>query len=224
MPRNHGLVFESMMNTNARMVRPVLAGVYYKFNNNRMVTAIDKKTALVLIDLQKGIAKNPALTSMADVLKNVSRLVDAFRQNDLPVVVVHVEPGQAKWTKARKDDKRPSQSPAPDATQILEEIKTQPGDIFITKHTWGAFYETPLDRELKERNITGIVLAGVSTSIGVEGTARGASERGYNITFAQDAMTDTVAEAHERSVKYIFPRMGEVDHTAQIIQKLGDRI
>jgi nicotinamidase-related amidase len=65
------------------------------------------------------------------------------------------------------------------------------------------------------------VMAGISTSIGVEGTARQASERGYNITFASDAMTDMVAEAHERSIKYIFPRMGEVDITEKIIEKLN---
>ena len=64
------------------------------------------------------------------------------------------------------------------------------------------------------------MIAGISTSIGVEGTARGASERGYNIAFAKDAMTDMFAEAHERSLKYIFPRIGEIDDTDKIIEKL----
>ena len=98
---------------------------------------------------------------------------------------------------------------------------TKPDDIFITQKCWGAFYETALDEELKKRNVSGIVLAGISTSIGVEGTARQASERGYNIAFARDAMTDMVATAHENSLKYIFPRMGEVDDTDKIVAKLS---
>jgi isochorismate hydrolase len=57
----------------------------------------------------------------------------------------------------------------------------------------------------------------------VEGTARAAFERGYNVTFATDAMTDMVADAHERSMKYIFPRMGELDTTENIISKLSSR-
>ncbi len=124
--------------------------------------------------------------------------------------------------KVRKDANPPQRAPfSEDLLEIAPEIKTQPGDIFITKHTWGAFYETALDEELKKRNVTGIVLAGISTSIGVEGTARGASERGYNITFAKDAMTDMFADAHEHSLKHIFPRIGEVDEADKIIEKLG---
>ncbi|HSV09632.1 MAG TPA: isochorismatase family protein [Hanamia sp.] len=53
----------------------------------------------------------------------------------------------------------------------IPEIKTNPGDIYITKQTCGAFYKTALDKELKKRNITSIVLGDISTSIGVEGRA-----------------------------------------------------
>jgi nicotinamidase-related amidase len=151
-----------------------------------------------------------------------AKLVEAFRKAELPIVVVNVNPSKAVWMKVRKDANPPQRAPfSEDLLEIAPEIKTQPGDIFITKHTWGAFYETALDEELKKRNVTGIVLAGISTSIGVEGTARGASERGYNITFAKDAMTDMFADAHEHSLKHIFPRIGEVDEADKIIEKLG---
>jgi nicotinamidase-related amidase len=181
-----------------------------------MVTSLDKNTALILIDLQKGIVQLP-IASIPDVLEKASRLLEAFHKAALPVVIVNVNPKGAKWTGSRKDAKPQHPASGADWLEITPEIKTRDGDIFITKHTWGAFFETGLDEELKKRNVTGIVIAGVSTSIGVEGTARQASERGYNITFAADAMTDMVAEAHERSIKYIFPRMGEVDDTDKII-------
>ncbi len=186
-----------------------------------MVTELDKNTALVLIDLQKGIVKQTLAKPVNEILDNVVKLVAAFRKASLPIVIVHVNPSGAAWTKARKDAKQSQQPPKEDWTEITPEVITQPDDIFITKRTWAAFYETPLDEELKKRNITGIVIGGISTSIGVEGTAREAMQLGYNITFAQDAMTDMIAEAHERSIKYIFPRIGEVDDTDKILEKLG---
>ncbi len=185
-----------------------------------MVTSLDKRTALVLIDLQKSVVQLTLANPITDILTNSAKLVEAFRKAGLPVVIVNVNPVGAAWLKARKDSAPRSTTFKEDWLEITPEIKTQPDDIFITKHTWGAFYETALDEELKKRGITGIVLAGVSTSIGVEGTARQASERAYNITFAKDAMTDMFADAHERSLQYIFPRIGEVDDTDKIIEKL----
>jgi len=187
-----------------------------------MVTALDKNTALVLIDLQKGIVQNPAIPNAPQLLRQVAKLVEAFHGYGLPVVLVNVQVAGTAWTKSRKDAVSQQPPPREDALDITPEIISRPGDIFITKHTWSAFYETRLDEELKSRQVTGIVLGGISTSIGVEGTARGASERGYNIAFARDAMTDSVPEAHERSMRYIFPRMGEIDDTDRIITKLAE--
>jgi nicotinamidase-related amidase len=75
--------------------------------------------------------------------------------------------------------------------------------------------------ELKKRKITQLVLCGISTSIAVEGTARAASELGYNLTFATDAMTDKVLEAHENSIHNIFPRIGELGTVMEITRKLS---
>jgi nicotinamidase-related amidase len=191
-----------------------------------MITAIDKNTALVLIDLQKGVVKMDVVHPIKNVLEKSAELVAAFRKAGLPIVVVNVIPTGDK-EHIRKDGgamRNVSAFSNSDFAEITDEIKTQPNDIFITKHTWNAFYNTKLHDELQKRNITGIVLAGVSTSIGVEGTARAASERAYNISFATDAMTDRNIDAHNNSVNVIFPRMGEVGTSADIIAKLNSRV
>jgi len=186
-----------------------------------MITALDKKTALVLIDLQKGIVSYPTAHPIAGVLANAAKLVAAFRKAGQPIVVVNVDPGKNKALNTRKDaQQRMGEIPA-EWLEIVPEIQTNADDVFITKHTWNAFADTALDDELKKRGVTGIVLAGVSTSIGVEGTARAAYERGYNISFATDAMTDMAAEAHEHSTKRVFPRVGEVGLTDEIIEQLN---
>jgi len=186
-----------------------------------MITALDEKTALVLIDLQNGIAGLPLVHPVKDVLANAAKLVDAFHKAKLPVIIVNVNPTGSAWIKARKE---PSAMPGgqfkEDWLDIVPELKTAESDIFVTKSTWGAFESTAIDAELKKIGVTGIVLGGISTSIGVEGTARGASARGYNITFATDAMTDMFADAHAHSLKYIFPRVGELDTTENILKFL----
>jgi nicotinamidase-related amidase len=196
-----------------------------------MVTEIDDKTALVLIDLQKGIAALPTVHSAEAVIAKSAQLVNAFRAKGLTVAIVNVNPLGAKWTQTRVES--PSGPKGAEAIaqarsameqsgffEIVPQIEPQPDDIFITKGSWNAFYDTALDEQLKSRQITGIVLAGIATSIGVEGTARAASELGYNITFAKDAITDLHLSAHENSLQTIFPRLGEIDDTAAIISKL----
>ncbi|WP_316804574.1 isochorismatase family protein [Pedobacter nototheniae] len=187
-----------------------------------MVTSLDKNTALVLIDLQKGIVNFPLAKPVHEVLEKASQLVSAFREAGLPIVVVNVDPTHSPLNELRKDAPSRAMTFPDEWYEITPEIKTISEDIFITKSIWNAFTNPNLDAELKKRKVTGIVIAGVSTSIGVEGTARNASELGYNLTFARDAMADTIASAHEHSIQIIFPRLGEVDDTEKIIQKLAE--
>jgi nicotinamidase-related amidase len=96
----------------------------------------------------------------------------------------------------------------------------KPGDLVITKHQWGAFYGTELDLELRRRGLTAMVLCGISTNIGVESTARFAYEYGYHQVFAEDAMSALSAEEHSLTVTKIFPRIGLVRKTGEILADL----
>jgi nicotinamidase-related amidase len=185
-----------------------------------MISEIDKNTALILIDLQNSIVSLQLAHPIKTTLENVNLFIDTFREKDLPVVVVNVNPVGAVWTKSRKEVKQVPLPGGDEWYKITDQINVKESDIKITKHTWNAFFETKLDAALKNKSITGIVLAGISTSIGVEGTARAASEFGYNITFATDAMTDMKEEAHQRSIQFIFPRMGETGTTREIIEMM----
>jgi nicotinamidase-related amidase len=186
-------------------------------------TALDPKTALVVIDLQKGISKFPTVHPFGDVVSNTVRLAEAFRRADLPVVLVTVSfsPDGGDRLRSRTETPPRPMSTAPEFAQLVSELEPKPRDILITKRQWSAFYGTELDLQLRRRGITGVVLAGVATSIGVDSTARAAHERGYNVTFASDAMTDVDPVAHEFVTKKIFPRLGEIDTTAALLALLG---
>jgi nicotinamidase-related amidase len=183
------------------------------------ITTLDQNTALIVIDLQNGIVSYPAVHPIAEVVKHARALADAFRRLGLPVVLVNVAggaPGRVEQTRSI------GQFPA-GWTDLVPELNQKPEDHTVTKRTWGAFTNTDLDQYLKNLGVTQIVMSGVSTSIGVESTARHAYEHGFNVTLALDAMTDMNPDAHTNSVTRIFPRLGETGTTKEIIDLLDKR-
>ncbi len=183
------------------------------------VSTLDPNSALILIDLQRGIVAYPTAHPTGEVVARASLLASAFRRHGLPVVLVNVSGGAPGRTEqARKSGELPA-----DWAELVPELNRQPGDHTVTKRTWGAFSHTGLEAHLKALGVTQVVLAGVATSIGVESTARQAHELGFNVTLAVDAMTDMNADSHAHSVSRIFPRLGEIGSTREIIALLDGR-
>jgi nicotinamidase-related amidase len=182
------------------------------------------KTALVVIDLQRGVVGRQTAPYATDiVVRNAAAIADAFRKNKMPVFLVRIAfAADGKNTLSPIcDAPRPPQTPPPDWTEIVAEMGPRPGDFIITKHQWGAFYGTELDLELRRRGTATIVLCGISTNIGVESTARFAFEYGYNQIFVEDAMSAMSREEHVCTVTKIFPRIGLVRKTGEIVTDLA---
>jgi len=184
-------------------------------------------TALVLIDLQQGIlgfAKGPRTAE--HVLMASSKLAKHFRKIGAPVVLVRVG-----WSRDYGDTlKQPVDQPLtlpegglpsswwdfPDVLDVSE------SDLLITKRHWNAFHGTELDLQLRRRGIKTIVLGGISTNIGVESTARAGYELGYALVLVEDAMSSFASEHHVASVNHIFPRIGLVRQSKDVIDALLD--
>ena len=181
------------------------------------LTALDPVTALVVVDLQQGVIGLPSAHPVPGVIANAAALAGGFRRRKLPVVLVNVAGRAPGRTEARV-----TAFPAsPEWFELLPELGRDPSDILVTKYTWGAFHGTALDLQLRRRHVTQVVLCGISTSAGVETTARSAYEHGYNVTLAVDAMTDSSIEAHRNSLERIFPRLGETGSTAEVLARLS---
>ena len=181
------------------------------------LSALDPQTALIIIDLQKGIVSLPLVHPVAEVVKNARALADAFRAHSLPVVLVNVAgmaPGRTEQVRRLRD------LPAGWA-DLIPELSRQPTDHCITKYTAGAFAKTGLEEHLRGQGVTQVVLAGISTSSGVESTARQAYELGFHVTLAIDAMTDASMDSHVHSLTKIFPRLGESGTTQEVLNLLN---
>jgi nicotinamidase-related amidase len=180
------------------------------------LTTLDAKTALIVIDLQRGIVALPTVHPSNEIVERSAALLDAFRRHGLPVVLVNV----AGTAPGRTDQGGHTADFPAGFADLVPELKQQPSDHLITKRTWGAFTNTDLEAYLREQRVTQVVLAGIATSIGVESTARYASELGFNVTLVVDAMTDRNADAHNNSITRIFPRLGETGTTQEVLDLL----
>jgi nicotinamidase-related amidase len=180
---------------------------------------VARETALVLIDLQRGIMqRQTAPHSAADVLANAVRLAKRFREVGAAVVLVNVSYSATGEDRINVATDEPAMGPpAPGWDELAPDLEKSDKDILITKRQWGAFYGTALDLQLRRRGIRTIVIGGIATNFGVESTARDAYERNFGLVFVEDAMSGISAEAHKFAIGTIFPRIGRVRSTAEVL-------
>lgn len=179
------------------------------------------KTALVCIDLQRGILQREWKPhSSEEVLARSIAFIQQFHRHKSLVVLVCVE-----WDRAFSnappgvvDDTSsyPSGGYAAEWSELDPSLPRTNQELVLRKHQWGAFEGTELEQALRRRGIETIVLVGIATNMGIESTARQAYEKNFNVVLIEDAMSSFSAEAHEHSVRSIFPRLGRVRRADQI--------
>ncbi|WP_430059288.1 isochorismatase family protein [Priestia aryabhattai] len=175
------------------------------------------KTALVLIDLQKGIV--PIVGD--EIVEKSVQLVNRFREQNGFISFVRVDFQDGKDALTPETDQKPSapQERPADWAEFDPRLNVQETDYIVTKRQWGAFFGTDLDLQLRRRGIDTIVLCGIATNIGVESTAREAFQYGYNQIFVTDAMATFTKEEHEATLSYIFPKIGKLRTTQQFLME-----
>lgn len=177
-----------------------------------------EKTALVLIDLQKGIVTFPGGDQ---VVENALELIDLFKQQNGFIAYVNVDFHDGNDAlKPITDESPASGERTADWAEFDERLPITAEDYTVTKRNWGAFFGTDLDTQLRRRSIERIVLAGIATNYGVESTAREAYHRGYSQIFITDAMVSVSEEAHQATLKYVFPRIGQLRTTAEFLEQI----
>jgi nicotinamidase-related amidase len=142
------------------------------------VTELDR-TALIVIDVQRafddagfwGPRNNPACEA------NIAALIAAWRAAGRPIVFVRhdsVEPGSPL-------------RPGEPGNALKPELSGEP-DLLVTKHVNSAFHGEPdLAGWLRERELTGIAVCGITTNHCCETTARVGANLGFDVRFALDA-------------------------------------
>lgn len=190
-----------------------------------MLSLEPRKTALVIVDLQRGIVgMNIAPHSAADIIANTVRIARPLKAAGGLVVAAHI----AFAVDGADRLSQPVDSPMPTPpggwpanwSEFAPEIAALSAEVVITKRNWSAFHGTELDLQLRRRRIDTIILTGIATNFGVEGTGRDAYQHNYGVVFAEDGMAAVTTEHHKFAVEKVFPRLGLTRPTDEIVAAL----
>jgi nicotinamidase-related amidase len=162
---------------------------------------------LVLVDLMPRLLELDLRPRPGSAVLEASlMLAESARAAGVPVVAIRVE--------------RPNVDEQPPGSE-LEESVAKAADAVVVKRSIGGFYGTDLDAVLRDRGVQTLVMAGIMTNLGVESTARAASDFGYDLVFVEDAMSALSQEEHEAAVKLNLPRFGEVIAMSELSWRNG---
>jgi nicotinamidase-related amidase len=180
-------------------------------------------TAVVLVDLQVGVTAMPVVPHTADeVVANAAKLVAAARAAGATVAFVRVDYGEGNALQVRvPNDAQMSWDPPAGWSQLDPRLGAVEGDVVVTKHVVSGFHATDLDLQLRRRGITTLVVGGIATHMGVEGTVRSAFDHGYAQVLVEDAMGAMTEEQHRYPVAEVFPIVGHVATTDAVVEALG---
>lgn len=188
------------------------------------LTIDPRSTAVILIDLQKGIVSRPLDPYDAQtIVDNSVTLAGAVSKAGGLVVAVNVafSPDGGDRLKAPIDAPMPGGATPPDWSDLVPEIAALRAPVTITKRNWSAFHGTELELQLRRREIRTIIIGGIATNFGVESTAREGWQYGYHVIIAEDACSSSGGPGmHRFAVEKIFPRLGRVRSTAEILGAL----
>lgn len=198
-----------------------------------------ERAALVLFDVLQGYlhpsdAAKAAALERAQTLANLRRLLEGARAAGLAVFFPRADhsPDRVDLV-TRLTDTDMDLHPWPDPShprntggvtrdqpgaQIAAELAPLAGEaIMVFKHRWSAFFQTSLELGLRTRGLDTIVLAGLSTDVGIVSTAFAARDLDLGIVVVRDACYAHRGPNHDFLMDRIFPRMARVMSTEQAV-------
>lgn len=188
-------------------------------------SALDpRQTALLVMDYQNGILAS--LTGQHDsdaLLRHVGDTITDVRAHGGTIAYVRVGFTEQDWAAVAASNK--TFAPAAEhhamhhedpSTVIHERLAPVDGDIVVRKTRYGAMSTTDLDQQLRDRSITTLIIAGISTSGVVLSTVIDAADRDYRIYVLSDGVADANTEAHEVLLSQVFPTRADVIDTAEL--------
>ena len=168
------------------------------------------QTALLVLDVQTTIVE-PAPESFFVAIR---RAVDAAHEVGIQVIYIRVElrPGHVGVSPRNKRLTRlqPVLQKGAPGLEIHPSLAPEERDIVLTKQRVSSFVGSGLDVVLSSLGVTDLVLAGVSTSTAVLGTAMAAADMDFGLHVLSDASFDTRTDTHDQLMQDVFPAMATV--------------
>lgn len=186
-----------------------------------------KRAALLIWDMEYAIAPNAF--NYNDILANIKDLSGLARQTGIPVfysvqTAFDLEKEEApvwirirmKRAKVTEPGQLLQEKENPHGREIVAELKPQPQDIVFQKRRPDGFVGTDFDLMLRSRGVETILIGGVATEGGVEGTARTGRNLGYNMVVLKDAVGSRSRDSHELALKLMEQTFFDIATTSEV--------
>lgn len=115
----------------------------------------------------------------------------------------------------------PDAGPRPESRDIIPELAPQPDELVVASHVYDKFLDTPLDLALRSRDITHLIVTGVTTDICVNCTVLSAANRNYRVTVVTDAVATLDDELQDACFKIWQRKFARLRTATQVAAELS---
>jgi nicotinamidase-related amidase len=186
-------------------------------------------SCLIVWDVQNGLVDR--IFNKGEFIARLQGLVEPLRSK-MPVVYTLITPlpreYQSSWNlytmmrryKVKEVDKLPHfMAPGSPEREIPEAVMPGKSDILLSKATASIFVGTHFENMMRNKGITTLIFTGIATEMGIESSARDASNRGFYPVVVADCVSSMDKDAHERSLKSL-EKLAIVTTSAEILKSV----
>ena len=180
------------------------------------------KPMLLVIDMLVDFLDRWPVNERVALVAAIRTLVDAFRASGHPIAWVRQEfaPDLSDaFREMRRDDIRVTIAGTQGA-RIIPELVPGSHDLHLVKKRYSAFFGTPLDAMIRERDVDTLVLAGVNTHACVRMTAIDAYQRDLAVIIPREAVGSYDREHAAVSLRYMDGKIAGVVLVAELVSRI----
>lgn len=170
-------------------------------------------TLLVVWDVQNMLVGR--IFNREEFLHHTAAVIAAARSRQVPVVYSRITPLPPQYASSWQiymnlrrynlDDPRklPALKSGSFELAIHDQVKPLEDDLVLNKHTASIFAGTSFEMLLRNRGVKTLLFSGISTEMGIDSSAREASNRGFYTLVLEDCVSSPDKDAHQAALKIL---------------------
>ena len=189
---------------------------------------LDGPLGLLAVDFVHGFMESSSFGGFNtfEASKNTVEVLEYFRGAGFPIAhtrIVFANDGSDANVFSRKVPSILQLTEENHASQIVEHLKPQPGELVLSKTVPSAFFGTALLPFLTQRRIKTLVVAGVTTSGCVRASVVDAMSYGFQPVVLSDCVGDRVESAHLASLRDMEMKYAQVLSSTDFFEQTSQR-